>query len=451
LCLSVVVVVFFTMAEVEELYHFKLCELKNFEYDKKGKSSVSLYFKGKCLLTGQSVKTPLVDSGSTVWNETLDFSIPRKKSKKPGDRTIVFKLMAKGHVRDDVVGEYTLAVDDVTPTATDSWITLEKKKGYAEIRLEKKVDRSEDSGDAPAAASSGSDDVPEGVESKYTMGREIGRGGFSIVYDGTSKATGKKVAIKVIDKKKQDGEQLVLLQREIDIMKRLKHPNIVALYDVFDDPTHISLVLEYVSGGELYDEIVKRGSFTESDACTVLRQVLSATEYLHENGIAHRDLKPENLLISSESGGLQVKIADFGLSKDFSDSAAMTTCCGSPSYVAPEVLQQGMYNNSCDIWSIGVILYVLLSGFLPFFGETQEELFDKILTGSYSFANKVWDEISPTAKDLVTKMLTLNEEDRPTAKQCLEHPWFKASNPRKQLRSVESLRDLRSGIKVRPT
>jgi len=436
------------MADVEENYHFKLCELKGFEYEKKGKTSVSLYFKGKCLLTGQSVKTPLVDSGSTVWNETLTFTIPRKKSKKPGDRTIVFKLMAKGHVRDDCVGEYTLAVDEVTPTATDSWITLDKKKGSADIRLEKKVDR-KDEGEVKAAAVAES--VPEGVESKYTMGKEIGRGGFSIVYDGTSKATGQKVAIKVIDKKKQDGEQLVLLQREIDIMKRLKHPNIVALFDVFDDPTHISLVLEYVSGGQLYDEIVKRGSFTEADACTVLKQVLSATEYLHENGIAHRDLKPENLLISSDGGGLQVKIADFGLSKDFSGSGTMATCCGSPSYVAPEVLQQGQYNNGCDIWSIGVILYVLLSGFLPFFGETQEELFDKILTGSYSFANKVWDDISPTAKDLVTKMLTINEEDRPTAKQCLEHPWFKAQNPRKQLRSVESLRDLRSAMKVRPT
>jgi len=440
------------MAEIEELYHFKLCDVRNFEYEKKGKTSCSLYFKGKCLLTCQSGKTPLVDSGSTAWNESLEFTIPKKRTKKPGDRAIVFKLMVKGHVRDDVIGEYTISVDDVTPKTTESWITLEKKKGYAEIRLEMKVDRAE-GGDEPAdnKASSAVADVPEGVESKYTIGREIGRGGFSIVYDGKSKATGKKVAIKVIDKKKQDGEQLVLLQREIDIMKRLKHPNIVALYDVFDDPTNISLVLEYVSGGELYDEIVKRGSFTESDACTVLRQVLSATEYLHENGIAHRDLKPENLLISSESGGLQVKIADFGLSKDFSDSNQMTTCCGSPSYVAPEVLQQGVYNNSCDIWSIGVILYVLLSGFLPFFGETQEELFDKILTGSYSFANKVWDEISPTAKDLVTKMLTLNEEDRPTAKQCLEHPWFKASNPRKQLRSVESLRDLRAAVKVRPT
>jgi len=441
------------MAEIEELYHFKLCDVRNFEYEKKGKTSVSLYFKGKCLLTGQSEKTPLVDSGSTVWNQSLQFTIPKKKTKKPGDRSIVFKMMAKGHVRDDVIGEYTLNVDDVPSKTTETWITMDKKKGYAEIRLEMKVDRAEEGGavdEGTKAATEVDAEIPEGVESKYTMGKEIGRGGFSIVYNGTSKATGKKVAIKVIDKKKQDGEQLVLLQREIDIMKRLKHPNIVALYDVFDDPTHISLVLEYVSGGELYDEIVKRGSFTESDACTVLRQVLSATEYLHENGIAHRDLKPENLLISSESGGLQVKIADFGLSKDFSDSNQMTTCCGSPSYVAPEVLQQGQYNNSCDIWSIGVILYVLLSGFLPFFGETQEELFDKILTGSYSFANKVWDEISPTAKDLVTKMLTINEEDRPTAKQCLEHPWFKASNPRKQLRSVESLRDLRSSVKVRP-
>ena len=445
-----------------------MCEIKDIEYDKKGKSGSALYFKGKCALTGQSCKTPLVDSGTTMWNESLVFTfvlnshlhlslfpcthhlfiphhrVPKNKTKKPGDRVITFKLMAKGHVRDDCIGELTVAVDDVPSVASESWMTLEKKKGSAEVRLEMRADRGE-TGEKQAVP------VPEGVESKYTIGKEIGRGGFSIVYDGTSKATGQKVAIKVIDKKKQDGEQLVLLQREIDIMKRLKHPNIVALYDVFDDPTHISLVLEYLSGGELYDEIVKRGSFTESDACTVLRQVLSATEYLHANGIAHRDLKPENLLISSDSGGLEVKIADFGLSKDFSGSSTMSTCCGSPSYVAPEVLQQGVYSNSCDIWSIGVILYVLLSGFLPFFGETQEELFDKILTGSYSFANKVWDDISPAAKDLVTKMLTLNEEDRPTAKQCLEHPWFKANNPRKQLRSVESLRDLRSGIRTRPT
>ena len=250
---------------------------------------------------------------------------------------ITFKLMAKGHVRDDCIGELTVAVDDVPSVASESWMTLEKKKGSAEVRLEMRADRGE-TGEKQAVP------VPEGVESKYTIGKEIGRGGFSIVYDGTSKATGQKVAIKVIDKKKQDGEQLVLLQREIDIMKRLKHPNIVALYDVFDDPTHISLVLEYLSGGELYDEIVKRGSFTESDACTVLRQVLSATEYLHANGIAHRDLKPENLLISSDSGGLEVKIADFGLSKDFSGSSTMSTCCGSPSYVAPEVLQQGVYS-----------------------------------------------------------------------------------------------------------
>jgi len=149
------------MADIEELYHFKLCELKSFEYDKKSKASVSLYFKGKCLLTGQSLKTPLVDSGSTVWNETLSFTIPRKKTKKPGDRTIIFKLMAKGHVRDDCIGECSLAVDDVTPTAVDSWITLERKKGCADIRLERKVDRRDD-GEVKAAAAA--DCVPEGVQ-----------------------------------------------------------------------------------------------------------------------------------------------------------------------------------------------------------------------------------------------------------------------------------------------
>jgi len=409
----------------DDTFNIKVTGLRNLEYDKKGKNQ--LYVKMKCEANGQSIKSSAFDGTGSI-DESFQF-IVSKKAKK-GERVITVKLNAKGHVRDDCIGEYELELSKIESGAIDEWITLEKKKGSAELHI---VASAND-----AAAGAGA----QSLEALYTVGREVGRGGFSIVYEGTQKSTGTKVAIKMIDKKKQDGEQLVLLQREIDIMKRLKHPNIITLYDVFDDPEHISLVLEFVSGGELYDEIVKRGSFTEADACNVLRQVLSATAYLHENGIAHRDLKPENLLIQNVDG-LTVKIGDFGLSKDFSGADAMTTCCGSPSYVAPEVLQQGTYNNSCDIWSLGVILFVLLSGFLPFFGETQEELFDKILTGSYSFSNKVWDDISPAAKDLITQMLTLNEEDRPTAQQCLEHPWFKANNPRKQLRSVESLRDLR--------
>lgn len=193
---------------------------------------------------------------------------------------------------------------------------------------------------------------------------------------------------------------------------------------------------------------MKRGSFTEEDACTVIKQVLSATAYLHSNGIAHRDLKPENLLLNDVKT-LEVKIADFGLSKDFTMASAMTTCCGSPSYVAPEVLTQGVYNDVCDVWSIGVILYVLLSGYLPFYAETQDELFDKILSGQFSFRNKVWGEVSPLAKDLITKMLTLDEHERPSAAQCLQHDWFKTSNPTKQLGSLGSLRDLRAGVKPR--
>lgn len=249
----------------------------------------------------------------------------------------------------------------------------------------------------------------------------------------------------MIDKLKQNDEQLKILQREIDIMRRLKHPNIVGLYDVFETKATISLVMELVAGGELYEQIVEKGSFTEDDAAAVLYQVLSATAYLHENGIAHRDLKPENILLSNQSKNT-VKIADFGLSKDFAGDSVMSTCCGSPSYVAPEILEQGEYSNACDIWSIGVILYVLLSGYLPFYGNTQEELFDKILTASFSFNNKCWADISEQAKDLVSKMLTLRPEDRPSAEECLKHPWFSVTKCMKPLYPVKSLLDLKKGI-----
>jgi len=322
----------------------------------------------------------------------------------------------------------------------DTWVPLElRSKVKGELRLATRAVRAGE----PAKDAKGP------LDDKYVKGREVGRGGFSVVYEGTEKTTGRKVAIKVIDKKKQDAEQLKILEREIEIMRKLKHPNIVELYDVVATNDQIFMVLEFVSGGELYDQIVARGSFTEADAANLMRQILSATAYMHENGIAHRDLKPENLLLSTAKAD-EVKVADFGLSKDTSSGmSAMTTCCGSPSYVAPEVLQQGTYNNCCDIWSLGVILYVLLSGFLPFYGDTQEELFDKILTGSYSFNHKCWEDISAQAKDLVLKMLTLNAADRPTAAQCLKHEWFSGSNPRKQLRSLESLRDLRAGVKPR--
>jgi len=417
--------------ETEDLYYFKILAARGLELEKK---DVQLYVKGKCVGTKQTLKTKIVDGSKPEWKEELVFSLNPAKVRKMAERIIEFKLMCKAHVMDDCLGSFEVALDAVQSPIAEAWVPLvRRKKTRGELHVMTHVTRASDKG-------------KYSFEAKYTMGKEIGRGGFSIVYEASSKETGEKVAVKVIDKNKQDDEQIVLLQREISIMRKLDHPNIVKLYDVFDEEKTISLVLEYVRGGELYDEIVKRGSFTEDDACKVIQQVLSATAYLHSNGIAHRDLKPENLLLNSVDK-LEVKIADFGLSKDFTMASAMTTCCGSPSYVAPEVLQQGVYNDLCDVWSIGVILYVLLSGYLPFYAETQDELFDKILSGQFSFRNKVWDDVTPLAKDLISKMLTLDESFRPSAAKCLEHEWFKTANPTKQLNSVGSLRDLRTGVR----
>eukprot|EP00727_Mastigamoeba_balamuthi_P012755 m51a1_g8101 putative myosin light chain kinase (415) ;mRNA; f:84027-86682 len=402
-------------------------EARNVETRGRG---VDIYVKAKSS-NGQQFQTSKVPSSAPRWGDDFVFTFPKKK--RP---TVALKLVEKGIITDDVLAEISVPLESVNEAGEKIWV-LDKKKGRGELRVL-----------VTLPGGSGADDKMS-LEAKYTIGKEIGRGGFSVVYDGVEKATQKKVAIKVIDKKKQEADQLKLLEREIDIMKRLKHPNIVELYEVFNTSQYIYMVMEYISGGELYDQIVARGSFTEADAANLIKQVLSATEHMHEHGIAHRDLKPENLLLSTARADA-VKVADFGLSKDFNTASQMSTCCGSPSYVAPEVLGGGVYSNACDVWSIGVILYVLLSGYLPFFGDTQEELFDKIMSGTYSFSNKCWEDISPEAKDLLSKMLVVSPQTRITIAACLAHPWVTGRNARtKNLRSLESLRDLRAPAKHR--
>ena len=383
--------------------------------------------------------TPSVDNGTFTFRLT---EAQLSSAKTDADKGILIQVIMKGHIKSDELGSTVMPFKDFTlTTPAEKRVLLTKAKGSGELHCTLSL------GGSGAKASDAA--IEEEFKRKYSLGEEVGRGGFSVVYEGTAKPEsgngGRKVAIKVIDKVKQSEEQLKILQREIDIMRRLKHPNIVGLYDVFETKSTISLVMEFVAGGELYEQIVEKGSFTEDDASAVLYQVLSATAYLHENGIAHRDLKPENILLSNQSANT-VKIADFGLSKDFVGDSVMSTCCGSPSYVAPEILEQGEYSNACDIWSIGVILYVLLSGYLPFYGNTQEELFDKILTASFSFNNKCWDDVSDQAKDLVSKMLTLRPEDRPSAEECLKHPWFSVTKCMKPLYPVKSLLDLKKGI-----
>jgi len=267
------------------------------------------------------------------------------------------------------------------------------------------------------------------VEEKFTLGKELGRGGFSVVYEGTDKKTGEKFAIKFIEKKFVDQEELNLLQREIDIMKQVNHRNVLRLMEIYESAQHLSLVMELVNGGELFYKIVDKGSYSEKDAVNIVRQLVEGVHYLHNKGICHRDLKPENLLCSEHPDGeVVIKIADFGLSKAFSGGSVLETSCGTPDYAAPEVLQMdGAYDKSVDLWSIGVITYVLLCGFPPFYGKTQAQLFERILRADYDFPEPEWTNVSTAAKDFISKLLVLEPQVRMNSLQALEHPWLQAS------------------------
>jgi len=240
-------------------------------------------------------------------------------------------------------------------------------------------------------------------------------------------------------KKKTPGdEELQLLHQEIDIMKKLQHKNIIALYEVFEEEETIYLILELVTGGELFDQIVSRGVYSERDAANVIRQILEAVSYMHQNGIAHRDLKPENLLCGGPDGSV-IKVTDFGLSKDFG-KGSLKTSCGTPDYVAPEVLKGQNYDNSVDVWSVGVICYILLCGFPPFYGNNDQQIFEKIMKAKYDFPSPDWDDISDDAKEFIQAILVLDPSDRPTAADCLQAPWIVSQAPSKNLGRLESVR-----------
>jgi len=272
----------------------------------------------------------------------------------------------------------------------------------------------------------------EPIEDYYQLGEEIGKGGFSVVYKAERIKDKKEFAIKCIKKKMVEGDDIKLLRREIQIMKKLNHPNILKLFEVFEDEEQFYLVMELVKGKELFDKIVEKGMYPEKDAANIILQVVSAVQYLHEHGIAHRDLKPENLMAAGEAETEVVKIADFGFSKSFAEEGEkLMTSCGSPGYVAPEILTAESYDKSVDMWSVGVIIYILLSGYPPFYADSAPALFKKIMDVKYDFDDTVWDGISETAKDLIRNLLVKDPTKRLTATQCLEHPWVKNQHANK--------------------
>jgi len=277
------------------------------------------------------------------------------------------------------------------------------------------------------------------VESVFTFGKQLGSGAFSVVKEATHKKNGEKVAIKIIKKTTVAGEDIKLLRREIANLKTLDHPNIMKLFEVYEDKDQFYLVMELVVGKELFDKIVERGQYSEKDASNITRQFVSAIEYLHSKGIAHRDLKPENLLSLGSGENEVIKVADFGLSKNFGDEKMMTSC-GSPGYVAPEVLECETYDKAVDMWSIGVIIYILLVGYPPFYADNDPALFKKIMACEYEFGEG-WDAISYEAKDLVKNLLVKDPKKRLTATQVLKHPWIIGAKVSSKQLQMNKLRD----------
>jgi len=262
----------------------------------------------------------------------------------------------------------------------------------------------------------------------FEIGRELGSGHFSRVKLATRKSDGLKCAIKIM-KKPAPGKK-VQFDTEVEIMRRIDHPTIVKLYDVFETEDKVYLVMELLTGGELFDRIVDVGHFSEKDAVEMTHKLVSAVMYMHEQGVVHRDLKPENMLMTDESKEAAVKITDFGLSKiTDGHSALMKTPCGTPGYIAPEVLHMKGYGREVDMWSIGVIVYILLCGFPPFYEEELPRLFATIMAGRYDFPSPWWDTVSADAKDLVNKLLVVDPKKRLTAEQVLKHPWIVSSAP----------------------
>lgn len=274
------------------------------------------------------------------------------------------------------------------------------------------------------------------VEDKYDLKDVLGTGAFSQVRLAESKEDGNMYAVKIIDKKALKGKE-DSLENEIRVLKRLDHRNVVKLLEAYESRTCVYLVMQLVTGGELFDRIVEKGSYSEKDAADLIKQVLSAVAYMHEEGVVHRDLKPENLLYYSPEPDSKIMISDFGLSK-MEESGVMATACGTPGYVAPEVLAQKPYGKAVDVWSIGVISYILLCGYPPFYDENDANLFAQILKGEFEFDSPYWDDISEEAKDFIRKLMCVNVEQRLTCNCALQHVWITGKQSERNIHATVS-------------
>lgn len=269
------------------------------------------------------------------------------------------------------------------------------------------------------------------VEDDYTLDAELGKGTYGVVYKGIHNLTGEVRAIKQIARSKIKKYERFI--NEVTALKTLDHPNIIKLFEVYEEKDNVYLVQEMWTGGELFDRIVEKQYISEKQASVLFQQVLQAILYCNKNKISHRDLKPENFMFKTKDEDSNLKLIDFGLSMSYyklekegdpkSKIVRMKTRAGTAFFMAPEVISHD-YTESCDMWSAGVILYIMLWGYPPFYGENDQEILEAVVTGQYDFDDEVWDEVSDLAKDLIKRLL-VPEKERLTPKEALNHPWVK--------------------------
>ncbi|KAH8087246.1 putative calmodulin-dependent protein kinase [Filobasidium floriforme] len=271
--------------------------------------------------------------------------------------------------------------------------------------------------------------APVTVPCQYKTGRTLGSGTYAVVKEAVHITTGEYFACKVINKKLMAGREH-MVRNEIAVLKRVSagHPNICRLVDHFETAHNLYLVFDLCTGGELFDRICSKGNYYERDAAEIVRTITSAVKYLHDEGIVHRDLKPENLLFRSKADDAELCVADFGLSRIMDDNKfnVLTTTCGTPGYMAPEIFRKSGHGFKVDVWAIGVIAYFLLCGYTPFDRETQYEEMQAIIRGDYRFEpSEYWEGVSAQAKAFVKRCLTVDPTNRPTSAEILADDWLR--------------------------
>lgn len=267
----------------------------------------------------------------------------------------------------------------------------------------------------------------------------MGSGAFGKVFLTHNKHnTSHQVAIKVLNKNKLK-DHLEAIQEEVGILTKLDHPNIVKYYETYVDEKYIYLVMEYIGGGELFEKIAQQKNqvFSEGMAKDYMKKLFGALHHMHSQKVVHRDIKPENIMLASND---ELKLIDFGLSKRQEGNKKLKTIAGTPYYMAPEVLD-GQYDSKCDTWSLGVLLYVFMSGYLPFQGENRNEVFYKIQNAKYHFDHKEFQDCSENVIDLIKKLLVVNPKTRLSAGDAIKHPWFKSESSSKPLKIDKAVLD----------